>query len=206
MICRTVAGYAVTKCWSSVLTSDLGEVIFSDEADPHSSMPTSSSSRPVKPWKDSTDYEKLDGDNGLLLAPHVDHLFDRASNVRLFDSPDPSSEDSEIVCSCCSTDEVLAHGIYHHTKKKEYKEWVESDEYAREMKALQAQEDKDMAASAYTEMHGPEADLEADIDAMVAAEEDPPAINFDNYYDQTGWWMKDPWDQPGTDLKYGSVP
>jgi hypothetical protein len=59
------------------LTSDLGEVIFSDEADPHSSMPTSSSSRPVKPWKDSTDYEKLDGDNGLLLAPHVDHLFDR---------------------------------------------------------------------------------------------------------------------------------
>ena len=77
MICRTVAGYAVTKSWSSVLTSDLGEVIFSDEADPHSSMPTSSSSRPVKPWKDSTDYEKLDGDNGLLLAPHVDHLFDR---------------------------------------------------------------------------------------------------------------------------------
>ena len=31
----------------------------------------------IKPWKDSTDYEKLDGDNGLLLAPHVDHLFDR---------------------------------------------------------------------------------------------------------------------------------
>jgi single-strand DNA-binding protein len=32
------------------------------------------------------------------------------------------------------------------------------------------------------------------------------AMNFDNYYDQTGWWMKDPWDQPGTDPKYGSVP
>jgi putative restriction endonuclease len=30
----------------------------------------------IKPWKDSSDYEKLDGNNGLLLAPHVDHLFD----------------------------------------------------------------------------------------------------------------------------------
>ena len=31
----------------------------------------------IKPWKDSNDYEKIDGANGLLLAPHVDHLFDR---------------------------------------------------------------------------------------------------------------------------------
>ena len=31
----------------------------------------------IKPWKDSTDQEKLHGCNGLLLAPHVDHLFDR---------------------------------------------------------------------------------------------------------------------------------
>ena len=31
----------------------------------------------IKPWKDSTDAEKIDGSNGLLLAPHVDHLFDR---------------------------------------------------------------------------------------------------------------------------------
>jgi len=31
----------------------------------------------IKPWKDSDDHEKLDGANGLLLAPHVDHLFDR---------------------------------------------------------------------------------------------------------------------------------
>jgi|694.fasta_scaffold129695_3 putative restriction endonuclease len=30
-----------------------------------------------KPWRDSTDSEKLDGANGLLLAPHIDHLFDR---------------------------------------------------------------------------------------------------------------------------------
>jgi hypothetical protein len=31
----------------------------------------------IKPWRECTDHEKLDGCNGLLLAPHVDHLFDR---------------------------------------------------------------------------------------------------------------------------------
>ncbi len=31
----------------------------------------------IKPWKDSNDEEKLHGCNGLLLAPHVDRLFDR---------------------------------------------------------------------------------------------------------------------------------
>jgi putative restriction endonuclease len=33
----------------------------------------------IKPWRTSTDEEKLDGQNGLLLAPHIDHLFDRGS-------------------------------------------------------------------------------------------------------------------------------
>jgi putative restriction endonuclease len=31
----------------------------------------------IKPWCDSNNSEKLDGNNGLLLAPHIDHLFDR---------------------------------------------------------------------------------------------------------------------------------
>ena len=31
----------------------------------------------IKPWKDCSDKEKLNGCNGLMLAPHVDHLFDR---------------------------------------------------------------------------------------------------------------------------------
>lgn len=31
----------------------------------------------IKPWRDSTDEEKLDGHNGLLLSPHVDKLFDK---------------------------------------------------------------------------------------------------------------------------------
>lgn len=31
----------------------------------------------IKPWSKSTDSEKLDGNNGLLLSPHIDHLFDK---------------------------------------------------------------------------------------------------------------------------------
>ena len=30
----------------------------------------------IKPWKDSDDKEKIDGNNGLLLSPHIDKLFD----------------------------------------------------------------------------------------------------------------------------------
>jgi len=31
----------------------------------------------MRPWRDSNNTERLDGHNGLLLSPHVDHLFDR---------------------------------------------------------------------------------------------------------------------------------
>ncbi|WP_171130693.1 MULTISPECIES: HNH endonuclease [unclassified Ruegeria] len=31
----------------------------------------------IKPWSKSNDFEKIDGNNGLLLSPHVDRLFDR---------------------------------------------------------------------------------------------------------------------------------
>jgi len=31
----------------------------------------------IKPWKDCSNTERLDGSNGLMLAPHVDKLFDR---------------------------------------------------------------------------------------------------------------------------------
>jgi hypothetical protein len=31
----------------------------------------------IKPWAKSNDTEKLDGNNGLMLAPHIDHLFDK---------------------------------------------------------------------------------------------------------------------------------
>ncbi|MFI4868577.1 MAG: HNH endonuclease [Steroidobacterales bacterium] len=31
----------------------------------------------IKPWKDADDREKIDGFNGLLLSPHIHHLFER---------------------------------------------------------------------------------------------------------------------------------
>jgi predicted restriction endonuclease len=31
----------------------------------------------IKPWSKSDDAEKISGFNGLLLAPHIDHLFDK---------------------------------------------------------------------------------------------------------------------------------
>jgi HNH endonuclease len=31
----------------------------------------------IKPWRASNTFEKLDGNNGLLLSPHIDHLFDQ---------------------------------------------------------------------------------------------------------------------------------
>jgi len=45
-----------------------------------------------KPWRDATNEERLDGENGLLLTPSIDHLFDRGfigfeDNGRLIVSP-----------------------------------------------------------------------------------------------------------------------
>ena len=33
--------------------------------------------RHIKPWSECSDAEKLDGDNGLLMSPHIAHLFER---------------------------------------------------------------------------------------------------------------------------------
>ncbi|MEZ5459241.1 MAG: HNH endonuclease signature motif containing protein [Steroidobacteraceae bacterium] len=46
----------------------------------------------AKPWRDSSNDERLDGENGLLLTPTVDHLFDRGfisfeGNGRVIVSP-----------------------------------------------------------------------------------------------------------------------
>ena len=45
-----------------------------------------------KPWRDATNEERLNGENGLLLTPSVDHLFDRGfigfeDNGKLIVSP-----------------------------------------------------------------------------------------------------------------------
>jgi putative restriction endonuclease len=31
----------------------------------------------IKPWRESTNEQRLNGENGLLLTPSIDHLFDR---------------------------------------------------------------------------------------------------------------------------------
>src|SRR4051812_44684563 len=46
----------------------------------------------TKPWRDATNEERLNGENGLLLTPSIDHLFDRGfigfeDNGRLIISP-----------------------------------------------------------------------------------------------------------------------
>lgn len=51
----------------------------------------------IKPWADSNHDERVDGENGLLLAPHADLLFDRGwisflSSGRLLVSSDLSSD------------------------------------------------------------------------------------------------------------------
>jgi hypothetical protein len=45
----------------------------------------------IKPWRKSTDEEKLDKNNGLLLSPHVDKLFD--SGLISF------ADDGQILCA-----------------------------------------------------------------------------------------------------------
>jgi hypothetical protein len=47
----------------------------------------------IKPWRQATDAERLDGANGLLLSPHIDHLFDEgyitfSSSQQLFVVPE----------------------------------------------------------------------------------------------------------------------
>ena len=34
----------------------------------------------IKPWRDATNAERLNGSNGLLLSPPIDHLFDQATD------------------------------------------------------------------------------------------------------------------------------
>lgn len=46
----------------------------------------------IKPWRDSSNDERLDGANGLMLTPSIDHLFDRGfisfeNNGKLLVSP-----------------------------------------------------------------------------------------------------------------------
>jgi hypothetical protein len=54
----------------------------------------------IKPWRASDNHERLHGCNGLLLAPHIDHLFDRGYIS--------FADDGDLVVSEAMEPEVLA--------------------------------------------------------------------------------------------------
>jgi len=54
----------------------------------------------TKPWAESNDFQRLDGNNGLLLSPHIDKLFD--SHRITF------SQNSELIISNSLSDDLLS--------------------------------------------------------------------------------------------------
>lgn len=54
----------------------------------------------IKPWSVSSNTERLDGNNGLLLAPHVDRLFDKGFITFNKDGSLIISPEAEDVCRC----------------------------------------------------------------------------------------------------------
>jgi len=52
----------------------------------------------IKPWKHSTNAERLDGNNGLLLSPHVDRLFDKGFLTFHHDGSVAIAPEAEEVC------------------------------------------------------------------------------------------------------------
>lgn len=62
----------------------------------------------IKPWRISNSEEKLDGNNGLLLAPHVDQLFDRGWIS--------FSSDGDIICTNKTTESIMEQ--WHLNAKK----------------------------------------------------------------------------------------
>lgn len=74
----------------------------------------------IKPWSDSNDVERLDGNNGFLLAPHIDNLFD-SGYISFNDNGDlliSSELDSEIIIKY-RLKTVLNVGVFSE-KQKEY--------------------------------------------------------------------------------------
>jgi hypothetical protein len=58
----------------------------------------------IKPWRDSSNEERLSENNGLMLAPHIDHLFDRGYIS--------FTDDGELlVSSKCSAEILEAWGV-----------------------------------------------------------------------------------------------
>ena len=58
----------------------------------------------IKPWRESTNEERLTAGNGLLLTPSIDHLFDRG-----FISFDDSGE--TLISPIADTDSLRRMGV-----------------------------------------------------------------------------------------------
>jgi hypothetical protein len=78
-----------------------------------------------KPWRDSSNQERLDGENGLLLTPSIDHLFDRG-----FIGFDPTGElvispvadRSPLARMGVTTDRPMNAGAFSEGQRR-YLEW-----------------------------------------------------------------------------------
>jgi hypothetical protein len=73
----------------------------------------------IKPWSESSDTEKLNGCNGLLLAPHVDHLFNNGM-IGFSDAGDLiiSPKLDKNILSSWKIDEVLNVGKFNEEQKE----------------------------------------------------------------------------------------
>jgi hypothetical protein len=78
-----------------------------------------------KPWRDSSNEERLDGENGLLLTPSVDHLFDRG--FLGFDSTgaliiSPVADKPSLARMGVATDRDINVGAFSQGQRR-YLEW-----------------------------------------------------------------------------------
>lgn len=74
-----------------------------------------------KPWRDSSNEERIDGENGLLLTPTVDHLFDRGfisfeGDGRLLVSP--VAHPQSLQRMGIQTDEAINVGAFSSGQKR----------------------------------------------------------------------------------------
>jgi hypothetical protein len=74
-----------------------------------------------KPWRDSTNEERLDGENGLLLTPSIDHLFDRGfigfeNNGKLIISP--AAHRPSLVRMGVETEQIVNVGDFSSGQKQ----------------------------------------------------------------------------------------
>ena len=93
----------------------------------------------IKPWKNSNDNERVDGNNGLFLAPHADHLFDRGfitfendGKVRV------SSPDTDAILMAWNIDIVAINltAAPFRPEQQKYLEWHRNRVFDRKFRGI----------------------------------------------------------------------